>query len=317
MALALVNPFAVFYQRKLWPEPILPFFSMLMLAGWWRRELWLGAFVWGFFGAWLGQIHMSGFFYAFPFLLCALFVPSEDVPRARVRWGAWFLGSVLGALPLIPWAQFALTHPVHETISHGWEEMLQFKFWVFWITNPTGLHLGNPLGLLRGPSNWNQISDFVRYPVIGGRATYLNLVAHVAALISALGILLPGLARAVARLQNWRLPRSDLRIALIAGIWGFGLLLTASSVVIRRYYLMVSFPLEFVWLTQLALSSSRTGLGRRLLGTLWASELFISACFVGYVHVNQGATQGDYGDAYHVIMKQRLHPAPVPHAPGQ
>ena len=60
------------------------------------------------------------------------------------------------------WALHVLNHPVHETIARGWTEALQARFYVFWITNPTGLHLGNPLGLLRGQSHWAQISDFVR-----------------------------------------------------------------------------------------------------------------------------------------------------------
>jgi hypothetical protein len=279
---------------------------MIWLAGWWRRDLWCGAFAWGFAGAWLGQIHMSGFFLAFGLLLCTLLLRSSDVPRVRVRWGAWFFGSVLGALPLIPWAWYWWQHPVHETIARGWEEVLQLKFWVFWITNPLGLTLGNPLGLLRGQSNWTQISDFVRYPLIQGQATYLCGLAHVSAVTAALAILLPGGLRAVKRIglpSEWLAQRGDLRIVLFAGIWAFGLLLTASSIVIRRYYLMVSFPLEFVWLTHLALA--RPVAGRRRLALLWVSQLFISACFVGYVHVNKGATQGDYGDAFHVVMEKR------------
>jgi hypothetical protein len=310
MALALVNPFAVFYQRKLWPEPLLPVFSVLMLAGWWRRERWLGAFIWGLIGAWLGQIHMSGFFFAAGFPLVTILFRSTQVSRARVRWGAWFLGSCLGALPLIPWAQYALEHPVHEAISRGWGEVLQFKFWVFWATNPLGLHLGNPLGILRGPTGWDQISDFVRYPLIAGQATYLCGLAHAVAAIAAAAILLPGFKRWIKRLGPRALvrlhaPRPEVSLALIAGIWGFGLLLTASSVMIRRYYLMVSFPLEFIWLARLALGSYDPIRAQRLLATLWVSQLFISACFVGYIHVNEGAPQGDYGDAYHVVKSKK------------
>jgi hypothetical protein len=315
MALALVNPFAVFYQRKLWPEPMLP-------AGWWRRELWLGAFAWGLVGAWLGQIHMSGFFYAAGLLIATLAFQSGSVPRARARWGAWLAGSVLGALPLIPWAQYWLSHPVHESISRGWEEIVQLKFWVFWATDPLGLHLGNTLGINRGPSGWDQISDFVRYPLVAGHATYLCGLAHGVAAVAAGWILVPAFARFVrslaARARGGRspleapaTPRTELRIALWGGLWGFGLLLTATAIMIRRYYLMVSFPLEFAWLACLALGVSRSGTTQssagatRWLGTLWVAQLFISACFVGYIHVNEGSPTGDYGDAYHVVMSKR------------
>jgi hypothetical protein len=310
LALALVNPFAIFYQRKLWPEPFLPFFSTLMLMGWWGRERFAGAFFWGLVGAILGQIHMSGFFFAAGFLLITLIFPSQEVPRSRVHWRAWFAGSTLGALPLIPWAVHSLTNPVHEAVGKGWGEAIQAKFWVFWMTNPLGLHLGNPLGLLRGQTTWAQISDFVRYPVIQGHATYLNALAHLVVLVCGMILLGSGSSRmvraALGRKHLWH-PRTDSQLALIAGFWGFGLLLTLSTVAIRRYYMMVSFPLEFVWLTHLALNWARGNHRRagRLLLALWAGELFISACFVGYVHVNEGATQGDYGDAYHVVMRKR------------
>ncbi len=318
LCLALVNPFAVFYQRKLWPEPFLPFFSTIMLAGWWKRDRAVGAFAWGAVGACLGQIHMSGFFFAFGFLLVTLLLPSSEIPRSKVHWRAWFVGSCIGALPLIPWVIHILQHPNHETIAHGWGEIIQGRFWVFWATNPTGLHLGNPLGLLRGQSNFAQISDFVRYPIIRGHATYLNAAAHALALMTCLWIFWRGASRCASEFRSGRLqglrhwllkPRSDLALAIIAGLWGFGVPLTASSVNIRRYYLMVSFPLEFLWLARLALGeftavSSRL-LARQALATLWASQLFMSACFVNYVHVNEGATSGDYGEAYHVIMKRR------------
>jgi len=38
------------------------------------------------------------------------------------------------------------------------------------FTDPLGLHLGNPLGLLLCSSLWSQ-SDFVCYPVLNGHAT--------------------------------------------------------------------------------------------------------------------------------------------------
>ncbi|MGK5081776.1 hypothetical protein WDW37_00600 [Bdellovibrionota bacterium FG-1] len=311
MALALVNPFAVFYQRKLWPEPFLPVFSMLMLAGWWLRDRWMGAFIWGFVGAWLGQIHMSGFFYAAGFVLCTLIFSLAELPRTRVRWTGWLAGSILGALPLIPWLAQIIQHPTPESVGRGWVEAIQAKFWVFWVTNPLGLHLGNPLGLLRGQTTWAQISDFVRYPLIGGVPTYLNAVAHLVVLGTGAALLLPALFRRIKNRSRAELmPKSNLDLALISAIWGFGLLLTLSTVNIRRYYILVAFPLEFVWLARLALNSQQSLAGytqaaKWLLGALWTGQLVISACFVHYIHVNEGSIQGDYGEAYHLIMRKR------------
>src|ERR1700733_1046568 len=87
-ALAMVNPFLILYQRKLWPEPFLPFFTMLTLMGWWKRTQRWGAFLWGFVGAWLGQIHMSGFFFSF-----ALFLWTAVFDRKSSLWKYWFVGS--------------------------------------------------------------------------------------------------------------------------------------------------------------------------------------------------------------------------------
>jgi hypothetical protein len=283
---------------------------MLMLMGWWKRETRLGAFTWGLIGACLGQIHMSGFFFAAGFFVCTLLLPSAQTPRGKVRWAAWFGGSVLGALPLIPWLGYLLEHPTHEAITKGWTEIIQAKFWVFWISNPLGLHLGNPLGLLRGQSTWAQISDFVRYPVLDGHATYLNGVAHLTTLVAGVTLFFFGIRRALTGRFRLTRPRTQLELALISAVFGFGILLTLSGVNIRRYYTLVVFPLEFVWLTSLAWnwaaeSASRARIATGILATLWVSEWVMSACLVGYVHVNEGATQGDYGDAYHVILRKK------------
>jgi hypothetical protein len=54
-SLAMVNPFLIYYQRKIWPQAFQPFFGMVSLMGWWNRGLPLGAFVWGRWGALLGR----------------------------------------------------------------------------------------------------------------------------------------------------------------------------------------------------------------------------------------------------------------------
>lgn len=320
LALSLVNPFLVLYQRKLWPEPFLPFFVMLTLMGWWRRTSWGYALLWGMIGAWLGQIHMSGFFFAAAlFVWTACFDPlraNQQSTKSKTHWVGWFAGSVLGALPLVPWAIYVFEHPVAEKMSAGWNEIVQLKYWAFWITDPTGLTLGNPLGLLRGSSNWAQISDFVRYPLWNGNATYVIGAFHAVALICTLLIYSRGIQRGIQSLVQTRRGRrlaslgawiqgrgSNTLLVQNAALIGCGLLMTATGVVIRRYYMTITFPLEFIFLICLADPATRTG--KRLLAWLWIAELVISLGFVGYVHVNQGATQGDYGEAYHLIRQAR------------
>ncbi|MBI2712427.1 MAG: hypothetical protein HYX41_06185 [Bdellovibrio sp.] len=302
-ALSLVNPFLILYQRKLWPEPFLPFFVMLTFMGWWRRERWGYALLWGAVGACLGQIHMSGFFFAAGLFLWTL---AFDPRPKKTCWKAWTAGSILGALPLVPWAYTVLTHPVEGRISAGLDEITQLKYWTFWITDPTGLTLGNPLGLLRGSSNWAQISDFVRYPLVSGHASYVVGIFHAVALISSILIYI----FAVRRMVTWN-PRKWAQILIgrdsnsvflqNSALIACGILMTLTGVVIRRYYMTITFPLEFIFLIHLARPDTTTG--KRLLGALWIAELVISMGFVHYIHQNQGSIQGDYGEAYHLKVK--------------
>jgi hypothetical protein len=313
-ALAMVNPFGVYIDRKLWPQGFLPFFATLMIAGWWKRDRAWGAFLWGLIGAILGQIHMSGFFMAGALFLWTAFFNRKAIPKRNVRWSYWFLGSCAGAWPLIPWYLHVLKNPPPgQVLSGTWGDVFQFKFWVFWITDSVGLHLGNPLGLLRGGSVFAQISDFVRYPIINEHPTYLCGAAHFLALAAGSWIILTGLLRRGKQLftrdakLRWFFARKVSQTAFVqkAAFWGFGILLTATRVNIRRYYMRASFPFEQIWLTRLALSHNpRPKMARVALFLLWFAQLLISAHFVGYVHVNQGSLQGDYGEAYHVIREK-------------
>jgi hypothetical protein len=258
---------------------------------------------------------MSGFFLAAGFALWTVFFGGRT--GEKTSWQGWLLGSALGALPLIPWAWAVLQHPTGHALWGSWDDRLQLKFWVFWVSDPLGLHLGNTLGLLRGNSNWVEIREFLGYPLVGGHATYLVGAAH--ALILAVGAWVLGgavlrfLRRAAGLLPRARLagehsPVAQTLLAQRAAFWGMGILLTATAVNIRRYYLAASFPFEFVFLAGLALQAPEWGplRPRWLLALLWAAELFVSAAFVNYIHLNGGALQGDYGPAYHRVIAGRV-----------
>ncbi len=320
-ALALVNPFLVLYHRKLWPQPFLPIFAIPMYMGFYRRDRRFGAAAWGLFSALLGQVHMAGFFVAAGLALWTLI---RD--RRGVRWSAWFGGSALGALPLLPWLKLALAAKRGGSIT-ALSEPLQFKYWAFWITDTLGLHLGNPLGLSRGGA-LAQISDFNRYPLIGGEPTYLVALAHGAIVVLALALVLGAIVALYRRRPQgllWELfkqyPRqlwgvlrhlpsrsSVISSTQLAGQGIFlvaGILLTVTCINIRRYYLCATFPFEAILLAAFALFAFGERRGRSWLAALWIAQAIVSACFVNYVHVNQGAPAGDYGDAYHVVMEKR------------
>lgn len=298
--LAAVNPLLVLYQRKIWAQSTLALFSMLFIVSWTRRSRWFGAFFWGLTGACLGQIHMSGFFFAFGFLLWSL-LPALD--PAKVRWSAWFLGSLLGALPLLPWLQHLLTVRTGQPMFFGWNEAIQLKFWVFWITDPLGLHLGNTLGVQNGNGIWAQIRDFLPYPLLPGNSpTYLVAVAHLTILVCGGFILLRGLLRIRKRESK----SSETRALIGGALLSYGLCLTLSTVVVHRYYLLVTFPLEGLWLAHWALQPGPgLALSRRSLAAIVIAQCVVSGAFLQYIHLNGGSARGDYGVSYRHQLELR------------
>ncbi|MFN7985719.1 MAG: hypothetical protein U0Q11_28080, partial [Vicinamibacterales bacterium] len=102
-ALMTVSPFAVLLERKLWAQSTLPIFSLLFLVGWFRRERWWGACLWGFLSAVIGQLHISGLFYAAAFGIWTVTTRSTaDSQPSSWRW--WTAGFVAGSIGLLQWA---------------------------------------------------------------------------------------------------------------------------------------------------------------------------------------------------------------------
>jgi hypothetical protein len=85
-------------------------------------------------------------------------------------------------------------------------------------------------------------------------------------------------------------------LAVNAVLLGTGLLMSLSGFELFRHYLMVSFPLEWVWLSRMGLCDSRWG--QKCLIAIGVAQLLISILFLTYIHINHGAPLGDYGTAY-------------------
>lgn len=289
-ALLSVNPLAVLVHRKIWPPSVFPIFISCLLICWWYRRRPGHAFCWGLIGACLGQIHMPGFFFAAGFALWAFFFDHRGV-----AWRSWFVGSCLGALPLLPWLHYLLTQGLHPPVRHSsWSHMLEGKFWLRWVIDPLGLGYQYALE--------DDYGDFLSGPFFGGRPTYLVAFLHVAVLAVGVSIY----ARAGCRFwQTCRAGRgrglgkqSPTALTQNAALWGYGMLLTISSMPIYRHYLVIAFPLEILWLARLALvNGGSLKVGRALLGTLCVAQVLLSASLLRYIHVNQ-VVHGDYGTAY-------------------
>jgi hypothetical protein len=300
-ALVAVNPLAVLFSRKLWIQSVLPPFVVVMLVGWWRRGARGGAFAWGLVGAWLGQIHMTGFFFAGGF---AAWTALRDHRSTRWRW--WLAGSVVGALTLLPWLANTLAHP--GTPMRSWSNLWPPQFWVFSVSNPLGL------SLLRLPvvGSTQGFSDhLLAWPTFHGTALHLVEIAVIVISATAVAIAVIGLAFAVwPRIRHPRWPRagraSETGLATAACLLAFGLLITASGVLIYRHYLIVAFVLPFVVVAGAALL--RPHWGRPLLAVLVIAQAALSILYLDYVHVRGAAVGGDYGVPYDHQAHGR-HPA--------
>jgi hypothetical protein len=280
-AFAAVNPFAVLFARKIWAQCTLPFFCVLFWIAWHYRHKRAGAFFWGLLGICLGQIHMSGFFLAAGVLLRTV------LKDRKARWGSWLLGSLIGVLPLIPWLQYMVAHPGDGIKAMNILWVLYPKYWIFWVTDSLGMGLAYSL-------KTHQFLDFLRYPLMGGIGTYLVGIFHAVIIVTGILILI-SVKKTGGFLRGMKDP-SETGLALDSVLLISGVLMTLSCVEIWRHYLIMSFPLEWVWLSRMGLCDSR--LGQRYLLVIWMAQLFISASFLVYIHMNHGAPMGDYGIAY-------------------
>lgn len=289
-ALAAVNPVAVLFSRKLWIQSVLPPFVIAMLLAWWRRGRRAGALAWGLIGAWLGQIHMTGFF-----LAAGLAAWTALFDRRSVRWRWWLGGSLLGALTLLPWLAHVLSHP--GTSRQSLDNLFPPRFWILWVSNPLGLSLlqlpvvGSAQGFHHGLLAW---------PTVGGSSLHLGeitvgVIAVVGAVIGLQWLVLGAWPR---RHRLFTGAGSDTSRAVAAAFWGFGILLTATGEVIYRHYLIVAYALPFVFVAMAALVHPRRG--RVLLTVLVVAQAALSVLYLDYVHVRGRAVGGDYGVPYHL-----------------
>jgi hypothetical protein len=283
IALAAVNPISIAMERKIWAQSVLPVFVALFWLAWWRRDRVWGAFVWGLVGALVGQVHMSGVFFA------AGVFAWEALSGWRARrlgstwWGAWFAGSIVGALPMIPWALYLATAASDHTNHFDIGEIFTPRIWYFGATDAVGLGLHANLGA-------KSFVEFLRAPWIGDVPTYGVALLHVVVAVVAVGLVILALRRA------WRAPKSifiadDATGNALRAVWiGYGVVLTLSGALLYRHYLAVAFPFESLLVASVALG----GRGRKLLPVLWAGHVAVTIAFLVFIHAHHGAL-GDYG----------------------
>lgn len=291
LALLAANPLYILFSRKIWAQDVLPIFCLLFIVGHFYRQKKWGAFTWGLVGAMLGQIHMSGFFFAFGMFLLSTFF---DYKR-KVDWkyGCWFIGSVIGSIGLLPWIQEMIYN--RGASSTSWENLYKFDFYIYSFIDPLGL---NTMYSLR-----EHFWDFIKMPFVFGVPTYLVAVGHLILVSVALKLLQQifylfkkiNLLRKGKIFVNRLLYKSNAtEFYLLATLFSLGILMSFSGVKIRPHYLIIAYPFLFVYVVKLLFSQ------KKILAILVAVQLFISICFLSFIHLNGGAEKGDYGKAYYL-----------------
>lgn len=288
-ALVCVNSFSVLFGRKIWNPCVLPLFTICLIAAWFRRDRPLGAFFLGLLMTFVGQIHMAGFFFAAALLAWSwLFERFRQVPR-RVPWLFLAAGMALGSLPLIPWLPYLRGHASSVAGSAAWIGFLPSKYWYEWIRLSLGIGLDYSLGSVG-------LRDFLRGPVIAGHATFgvLALQAVTVGMVARLlGLLLRSRKLDLPRLLG---AHSETAFLESAGLWGTGVFLTLVSMPLYIHYLLVMYPLPWLWIARLGTATGRKG--RVGLAVIWGAQLLVSVSFLLYIHAHHGAVYGDYGIGY-------------------
>jgi hypothetical protein len=294
LSLAAVNPLAVLLHRKIWAQSILPLFCVLFLIGWLRRDRAWGALLWGLVGALLGQIHMSGFFFAGGFFVWELALGRVRMNSPKTKWLAWFAGSLAGGAVLIPWLKYFLSR--HQARPpYDIDNVLSLNFYRFWFSETFGLGLDHSLG--------DHYLEFLRYPLLLSRDLYLPMYLQgVSFSVGAFVIFCLGRAawqrRAGALQAALGALRGSSEAAYTGGaaLLGYGLLITLSGLIFWRFYLLVTFPIP--WLVLAYVTLRFVPQPRWLLGVLWVVQLGLSVAFLLYIHEHHGAVDGDYGRGF-------------------
>jgi len=298
VALFAVSPLAIVFSRCIWAQDLLPPLTCVILWAHAFRHRRLGALVWGGVGAILGQVHMSGFFYALALTTVTFLYDRSNKKTSAWLW--WFIGSAVGALPMIPWVAYVLSQANGEG-SFKLKNFYRIRFLLYFPLDALGLNIRASMK-----------AEFLRFllsPRVAGFPTCLVAFAH--AFMAALGVCmlkrLPSAMRNIAsqiRSRTYFTAGSTLRLHLTAVCVGLGLLPWVFGVTFHEHYLIVGYPFVYMWLTQAL--RGRT----RLILSVIAAQCILSLAFLVYVHANGGVPHGDYGLTYRRQVIRASMPPP-------
>jgi len=294
IALASVSPLAVLFSRKIWAQDLLPMLSfIIILTNNYRRKPW-GAFIWGLSGALIGQIHMSGFFFAAGLFLFTVIYDYYN--GIKFRWLWWLLGSAIGSVPIYFWIHYIMQHP--QITNQNIMTLFQFNFFIYWFIDSQGI---NTTYSLR-----KEFWQFIKEPVIGGLPTYLVAVVHLFLLyacwftLKKVGIWTKDIFLFIKKRRSFRdifINISITKFYLFSILLGLGVMLTFSCICVQPHYLICAFPFMYIFIAVVLRQK------KKIMIALIVAQLFITLNFLHYIHKNNGAPGGDYKVVYREQVK--------------
>jgi hypothetical protein len=196
------------------------------------------------------------------------------------------VGSLVGAILLIPWIQYVLSGPPELGAPKDYNALFELRYWLLWIGDAFGISVSFSLGR-------EGFMRFLEFP----SSTYLMGISHLLVLL--LGIFGSFLVvKSFFRSKPSLLSTDDTGLAVRSTFWGNGLLLSLAGKPIHRHYMLITFPLEWVSIASLALKRIASPLNERLLFALWILQFSLAAGYLSFIHQNHGMVGADYGLAY-------------------
>ena len=303
-ALWAVNPVAIILERKIWPPSVLPLASVALLWAWWYRRHPLAAFAWGVLGALMAQIHMGVSFLA---LALAAWTWLRD--RKAFPWRAWAAGSLVGALPAIPWLLAMLQRGT--TGAHSHLTAPSVSFYMRWFAQFFGYGAQYTLG-------GKGFADYLAGPRLDGLACHamlaLQVVLAIAALIVAVRVVRAVLGHRRMPLRTLLLGDSPETMLISAAFWGYGGLLTVITFFgagSYRHYMIVITPLMALWTAMAviwACQGARRAGARSILATLVVCQALMSFGLLSYIH-QKGVIPGEFGASWRAQQPGYVRPA--------
>ncbi|MCX6292383.1 MAG: hypothetical protein NT126_11565 [Bacteroidetes bacterium] len=294
IALAAVSPLAVLFSRKIWAQDLLPVLSLIIIWANASRNKRSGSFIWGLGGALIGQIHMSGFFFAAG--LFVFTVLHDHYNKLKFHRMFWIAGSIIGSIPIIPWISFMMNNP--QVTKQSFWHIFQFNFYLCWFLDSQGLNIMYSMR--------KEFWQFIKEPIVSGVPTYLMALIHL--FLAAAGLVtivaLVKFSKKGIRFLKEKSPAgkiflhiSQTRFYLFSILLGLGIFMTLSGTTIYTHYLICAFPFSYIFLAKILEHR------KRLLHGVIIAQLMITMAFLVYVHNHNGIENGDYGKAYHTQVK--------------